>query len=191
MVAILLVTCLIGFLVFHERFREVVPQPTPTPTPLPVVAVAPTVAAPSPTPTHGAVEEVEDTVWIPLDTPTPTPRPPFPPLPARRSQWPRRGDPLDCLHYTAHARQSVAAWGQILFDIELENECGRDFEPLEIWFEITGYREGAVVQSVRGHPFFQVEAGHSEHLTIGLPGSLDWYDDVEVRILPPPPEGEE
>ena len=181
--AIAVVGGIIVLIVLMNRpHPSVGPPPVPAATP-PPAAVPP---SPSPTPTPTATPEtVDDSVWVPLEEATATPWPTLPPFPTPTPRRTAAPSYESCLHYTARAHQSVAAWGQILVDIELENECGRDFEPLDIWFEITGYRDGAVVQSVRGHPFFRVEDGNSAHLSIGLPGSLDWYDDVEVRLIPP------
>ncbi len=185
--AIVLVAGIIALIVLVNRPEPpVAPPPVPTVTPPPTAVPASPSPTPSPSPT-ATPETVGDTVWVPLDEATPTPWPTLPPFPTPTPRRTAAPSYESCLHYTARAHQSVAAWGQILVDIELENECGRDFEPLDIWFEIMGYRDGAVVQTVRGHPFFRVEDGHSAHLSIGLPGSLDWYDDVEVRLIPPEP----
>lgn len=55
--------------------------------------------------------------------------------------------------------------------------------PTELWFEITGWREGAHVQSVRGHPFDEIGPNRSADIAIGLPGSIDWYDEITVEII--------
>lgn len=108
---------------------------------------------------------------LPTATATPTPRRPrITPTPSL----------ADCLHYTASAGQSTAAWGQILVDIEVDNRCGRDLAPLDVWFEVRGWHDGAVVQTVRGHPFDTLYRGGHGSITIGLPGSLDWYDRIQV-----------
>jgi len=63
------------------------------------------------------------------------------------------------------------------------NRCNRDLGALDLWFEITGWRQGGRVQSVRGHPFDQIRKGRSGIITIGLPGSIDWYDEITVEIV--------
>ncbi len=68
-------------------------------------------------------------------------------------------------------------------EIEAVNRCPRDLGPLDLWFEITGWRQGARVQSVRGHPFDQISKGRSGIIAIGLPGSIDWYDEITVEIV--------
>ena len=54
---------------------------------------------------------------------------------------------------------------------------------MDLWFEITGWRDGAHVQSVRGHPFEDIGPNRSGNIAIGLPGSLDWYDEITVEII--------
>jgi len=68
-------------------------------------------------------------------------------------------------------------------DITAVNNCNRDLGSLDLFFEITGWREGARVQTVRGHPFEAVRRRGSEIIVIGLPGSIDWYDRISVEIV--------
>lgn len=74
--------------------------------------------------------------------------------------------------------------GRILVDVQLENRCGRDLAPLEVWFWVGGYRNGELVQSVSGHPFDPIARDGEGRASIVLPGSMDWYDRIEV--LPQP-----
>lgn len=73
--------------------------------------------------------------------------------------------------------------GQILVDVRLENNCGRDLAPLEVWIWAGGYREGALVQSVRGHPFDPIPSDGEGRVSVVLPGSLDWYDRIDVSVV--------
>jgi hypothetical protein len=75
--------------------------------------------------------------------------------------------------------------GRILVDVRLENRCGRDLTPLEVWFWVGGYRHGELVQSVSGHPFDPIARDGEGKASIVLPGSIDWYDRIEVRPMPP------
>ncbi len=156
--------------------RPALPQPTavrPTPSP------TPTPETPTPTPSPRPVR-VEGSTFIELPAASPTP--PLTPTP-ETGPAPRRLS--ECLTIeSSSARQSVAAWGRILVEVEVGNHCGRDLEPLEVWVEVAGYRDGSLVQSVRGHPFEELRDGDSAEVTIGLPGSLDWYDRVAVRVVP-------
>lgn len=75
--------------------------------------------------------------------------------------------------------------GQILVDIRLENRCERDLGPLDVWFWVGGYRQGDLVQSVRGHPFDPIARGAEGRASIVLPGSIDWYDRIDVHLMGP------
>ena len=123
-----------------------------------VVALAPT-ATPSPWPTVA-----------PAATVTARPRP---------SPTPRISD---CVTYRWNSRQVFRPSAQVLVEIEAVNGCNRDLGSLDVWFEITGWRQGSSVQSVRGHPFDRIRRGGSEIIAIGLPGSIDWYDEITVEI---------
>jgi hypothetical protein len=70
-----------------------------------------------------------------------------------------------------------------LVEIEVSNRCRRALEPVEIWFRVTGYRDGASVQTATGHPFRTLLPGRSENFVIGLPGSIDWYDEITVEFV--------
>jgi hypothetical protein len=115
----------------------------------------------------------------PTETPTAVPtfpvRPPATPTPR----------PSECVVVRWSASTMAAPLGQILVDIEASNRCGRDLEGIAVWFLVEGYRNGALVQSVRGHLFDPLRDGDDGHATIALPGSVDWYDRIEVRVLDP------
>ena len=73
--------------------------------------------------------------------------------------------------------------GQVLVEVHAENRCGRDFGPLEVWFEVAGYRHGDLIQTGRGHLFDPLASGGDGTTIIGLPGSADWYDRVDARVI--------
>ncbi len=169
--------------------QENVPRPpgfAPTAAPSPPSAPAMPVR-PTATPVR-----VEGEVWIDLREPTPTP------VIVEGSAWIDLTEPTpraeaqeeqpaveDCVVITSSgARQSAAAPGNVLVEVHISNRCGRDLEPLQVWLEITGLRGGDTVQSVRGHPFEELRDGDSAEVLIGLPGSIDWYDQIAVRVLP-------
>jgi hypothetical protein len=71
----------------------------------------------------------------------------------------------------------------VLTEIKAINNCNRDLEPPDLLFEISGWRQGALVQSVRAMPFDRIRRRHSGIISIGLPGSVDWYDTITVEII--------
>lgn len=158
----------------------------------PTAAPSPPSAPAMPVPPTATPVRVEGEVWIDLREPTPTP------VMVEGSAWIDLAEPTprteanekpvpveDCVVITSSgARQSVAAPGNVLVEVHISNRCGRDLDPLQIWLEITGLRAGDMVQSVRGHPFEQLSDGDSAEVLIGLPGSIDWYDQIAVRVLP-------
>ena len=72
---------------------------------------------------------------------------------------------------------------QVLTEITAKNNCNRDINPLELMFEISGWRDGGLVQSVRASPFDRIRRRHSGIVSMGLPGSIDWYDEITVEIV--------
>jgi hypothetical protein len=153
--------------------------PTPPPSPTPTVTALP---LPSPTPTEIPLVE-HSSPWVEVIAPSPTP-----------TWWPTVAAPVrrvptatpavtSCVHYRWGAGQSAAAWGQVLIEIEVINRCSVPLEPNQIWFQVAGYRDGALVQTARGHPFRQIFPGRSEDFSIGLPGSIDWYDRITVELV--------
>ncbi len=160
-----------------------------------VAARATSPPAPEPaasTPPVPTPKKVEGEVWVDLREPTPTPvmveghawidlQEPTPRTETNEGPLPVE----DCVVITSsEARQSRAAPGNVLVEVHIVNRCGRDLDPLKVWLEITGIRQGDMVQSVRGHPFEQLDAGDDAEVLIGLPGSIDWYDQIAVRVLP-------
>jgi len=155
----------------------------------PVVTPAPT-ALPSETPTTvpttALVERASAWVTVPIPeatpTPWPTPWPTSPPPPTRRppSPTPRISE---CVTYRWTSVQIFRPFAQVLIEINASNRCSHDLGPLDLWFEITGWRDGGLVQTVRAHPFESIRRNHSGNIAIGLPGSIDWYDEISVEVL--------
>jgi hypothetical protein len=154
------------------RERAATPRPplpvvSPTPAPEPPVTRHTTVVVPWDTEPTLSPTEPE-----PTDTPTPRPEPSATP-----------GIP-ECVAIRWSAEMSPANIAQVLVEIHAENRCGRDLDPLEVWFEIAGYRQGDLVQSVRGHLFDPLPKDGDGKALIALPGSADWYDEIRVAVLP-------
>jgi hypothetical protein len=157
------------------------------PAPLP-----PQPAIPSPTPTNSStptatvlVERSSEWVVTSAPTPTPSPWPTFAP-PATATPRPQPSPTAlasECVTFRWSARQVFRPSAQVLVEVEAVNRCNRDLGPLDVWFEITGWRQGSSVQSVRGHPFDRIRTGGSGIVAIGLPGSIDWYDRITVEII--------
>jgi hypothetical protein len=116
--------------------------------------------------------------------PTPTATPTEEPVRKRPGPSPTP-DVSQCVATESSASMLGAAPGQVLVDITATNNCNRDLGPLDVWFWVGGYRQGALVQSVRGHPFDPIPRDGEAEVHIGLPGSIDWYDRIEVRVIPP------
>lgn len=68
-------------------------------------------------------------------------------------------------------------------EIEVTNRCDRDLKPDDLWFEVSGWREGGLVQSVRAKPFEGAKRERNTTLAVDLPGSVDWYDEIRVRLV--------
>ncbi len=119
------------------------------------------------------------TVSSPEDTPTPWPTSP-PPIRREPTPTPRVSE---CVSYRWTTSQVFRPSAQVLTEIRANNNCNRDIDPRDLMFEISGWRNGALVQSVRGMPFDRIGRRHSEIISIGLPGSIDWYDEITVEII--------
>lgn len=165
-------------IIFHGGDEE------PAPEPFPVQAAT---ATPPPTPSAQIVEQSSEWVTATSPTETPTPVPPIPQLPTAVSRGPRQPTPTprisECVTFRWNAMQVFSPSAQVMVEVRSVNRCDRDIEALELWFEITGWREGDLIQSVRGHPFDPLRRRRSVITTIGLPGSIDWYDEITVEIV--------
>ena len=149
-----------------------VPQPdAPAPSAQPVVQPTPTVLeerASGWVTTSG--ETVEPTPWYSA-VETPTPRPPTP-TPSFK----------DCVHFRWDARQVFNPSAQVLVEINAANQCRRSIGTSDLWFVITGWRDGDMVQTVRAHPMEPIRHRRSGIIAVGLPGSIDWYDEITVEM---------
>ena len=175
--AVVLFAIILALVSQEDEAPVVAPPPTPLPSDTPT-------AAPSPTP--AAVERASEWVAasIPESTPTPWPTtwPTSPPPPTRRppSPTPRVSE---CVTYRWTSVQVFRPSAHVLIEINAANRCNRDLGPLDLWFQITGWRDGGLVQTVRGHPFDSIRRRQSGDIAIGLPGSIDWYDRITVEIV--------
>ncbi len=178
--AVVVVVVLFATLAILHRNRQPPPQlQSSTPPPMPTVVPTRTATA------TVLVEHGSD--WFVALAPTTTPSP-WPTIAAAATAAPRpQPSPTpripDCVTYRWSSGQVFRPSAQVLVEIEAVNRCNRDLGPLELWFEITGWRRGSWVQSVRGHPFDRIRRGGSGIVAIGLPGSLDWYDEITVEIV--------
>lgn len=173
---VLVIVLVIALAVRDEDANEQAPAtlvPTATQTPMP---------QPSATPTPGFVKE--NSGWVDAEVvlpPTPSPTIPiYVPAPTRA---PRPTPSISqCADYRFSSLQVFSPSAQVKIDIRVHNRCPYDLGPSNLWFDITGWRDGARVQSVRGRPFETIRKGWSGDLSIGLPGSLDWYDEITVVV---------
>jgi len=162
--------------VYREPSPEIADLP-PTPTPPP-----PATAPPASTATVTAtVELTSDWVTVSSLEDTPTPWPTSPP-PVRREPTPTPRV-SECVSYRWTTVQVFRPSAQVLTEITANNNCNRDIGPLELMFEVSGWRDGGLVQSVRARPFDRIRRRHSGIIAIGLPGSIDWYDRITVEII--------
>lgn len=122
--------------------------------------------------------------WSAEPTPSPTePEPTEPPTP--RPQPTATPAVQECVEVGWSSAMSPVNIAQVLVEIRARNRCGRDLGPLDVWFEVSGYRNGDLVQAARGHPFDPLPVNGEATATIALPGSAHWYDAVKVSVLPP------
>jgi hypothetical protein len=149
----------------------------------PFTAIPTPIASATPSPTATVLVE-ETSNWVVAESPeiTPTPWPTAPPPPTRRPPTPTPRI-AECVDYRWSAVQVFSPSAQVKVEISAVNSCNRDIGPLDLFFEITGWREGARVQTVRGHPFDAIRRRHSGVIVVGLPGSIDWYDRISVEIV--------
>ena len=128
-----------------EQPPEIAELP-PTPTPPP-----PATAPPAPTATATAIVELASdwvTVSSPEDTPTPWPTSP-PPVRREPTPTPRVSE---CVSYRWTTVQVFRPSAQVLTEIKAEQQLQPRHRPPELMFEISGWRDGGLVQSVRAMP---------------------------------------
>ncbi len=146
-------------------------SPTPQPTRTPTLAAA-----------IASMEEISSD-WVEISRPADTPTPwPTIPDPVRREPTPTP-KVSECVSFRWTTAQVFMPSAQVLTEIRANNACGRDLEPEDLMFEISGWRDGGLIRSVRAMPFDPIRRRHSDIITVGLPGSLDWYDEVRVEIV--------
>jgi hypothetical protein len=169
--------------IFELARREGQPPPALAPTVVP----SPT-QAPSPTPTRLA-EYASGWVTAIAPTVTPTPWVPAAAAPPRRREPSPTPSAADCISATYEAEQSLASWGNVMITIRATNRCRRVLQPTDVLFQVSGFREGALVQTAQGSPFEEIYPGRSTDFGIGLPGSIDWYDRIVVEVIDSRREG--
>lgn len=176
-VLVLAAIVLIIVLAVEDRDDQPV-EPTPTP-----VSIAPPSPLPTRTPTPGF--ERAESGWVDAAViMPPTLTPTMPALEAYPTRAPKPTPSISqCAAYRYSTYQVFAPSAQVKVDIRVDNRCPYDLGPNNLLFEITGWRDGAHVQSVRGVPFETIRRGRSGDLSIGLPGSADWYDEIEVVVF--------
>jgi len=172
---VLIIIALVAVFEFmKDRSKPVSTVVSPTATPAPSSTVTP---SPSPTPAEFSSEVV---VMAPTVTPSPW-IPSAPPLRQPRSPSPTPSA-SQCIEARWNARQSMAAWGNVHVEINATNRCRRVIKSTEIWFRVSGYRNKQLIQTAQGSPFDEIWPNRSVDFGIGLPGSIDWYDEIVVEV---------
>lgn len=168
-----LVVILVVVLVVIRKEPEAPSPIVPTPTAVPVEKPVPVV--PSPTPTAAPAPTA-----IPTFEPDPTPTPTLIPIPTRRpAKVPEES--LQCASFRWMITPNMPGLGHNVVEIQVTNNCHRDLEPDDLWFEISGMRDGGLVHNARAKPFEGAKRRGTVTLTVDLPGSVDWYDDIQIR----------
>jgi hypothetical protein len=175
------VCAVIALVAVFELTRGDREPPPAAPSAVPTVAPSPTPAT-SPTPTRLA-EYASGWVTAIAPTLTPTPWVPAAAAPPRSREPSPTPSAADCISATYEAEQSLASWGNVMITIRATNRCRRVLQPTEVLFRVSGYREGALVQTAQGSPFEEIWPGRSTDFGIGLPGSIDWYDRIAVEVI--------
>ena len=154
--------------VMYRKPAPVIVHTPPTPIPSPEPTTVPTVTA---TPTS-VVELSSD--WVEVSSPedTPTPWPTIPPRVRREpTPTPRVSE---CVNYHWSTVQVFVPSAQVLTEIRANNGCNRDIGPTDLLFEISGWRNGGLVQSVRAMPFDRIRRRQRQNpLQIGLGSRQD------------------
>ena len=172
------VLAIIGLVVLLEVLRsDETTEPLTAVTPIPPMATA----AATPSATATPAEYSTDVVLV-GPTVTPTPWIPAPPPPVERRQPSPTPSASQCISATWDAHQSLAAWGNVLVNITATNRCRRVLQPTDVWFRVTGWRDGQLIQTAQGSPFEEIYPGRSTDFGIGLPGSIDWYDEIVIEV---------
>jgi hypothetical protein len=172
-----IVVLLVSLAVFYRAPEPEVVAVPPTPTSPPPPTAAPTV-----TPTATSIVEFRSG-WVEVSKPENTPTPwPTIPVPERRQPTPTPRV-SECASFSWSTLQAFIPSAQVLTEIRVNNGCNRDLAPTDLLFEISGWRDGGLVRSVSAMPFDRIRRRHSDIISVGLPGSLDWYDEVTVELI--------
>ncbi len=173
------VVIIISLIVIFELTRQEEPPPPTVASPTPAATVTPLPPA-TPTPTPGSFSS-EILVQAPTLTPTPwVPYAPEPPRPRPQSPTPSAAG---CITASWDAQQSYGRPVNVMVSIRATNRCRRVLQPTDIWFRVTGYRNGDLIQTAQGSPFNEIYPGRETVFGIGLPGVIDWYDEIRVEVF--------
>ena len=178
--AVIAVIALIAVLSFRGDSTGTVVQATPTPSPAPEPA-----AVPQPTRPPTPITDRRQSGWVdaPVVVP-PSPSPTMAPIPAPPTRAPRATPTVgQCAVFTWSTLQVFTPSAQVKVDLRVRNRCPYELGPDNLLFEITGWRNGDRIQSVRGVPMEPIRRGMTGEVSIGLPGSEDWYDRIEVVVI--------
>lgn len=175
-----IILIIVLIVVLTDRKKEPVATVAPTPTPTATVQPSPTVRATA-TPT---IERLESG-WVEAEVVlSPTPALVLPTSGPQPTRGPRPTPAISqCAEFDWSSSQTFVPSAQVKVDIRVRNRCPYDLGPNNLVFEISGWRDGGRVQSVRGAPFETIRRGRSGDVSIGLPGSETWYDEIVVQVL--------
>jgi hypothetical protein len=174
------VLVIIALITVFELTRREEPSPfSPSPTPLPA-------ATSTPTPTRTftpTFRQLSAEVVITAPAVTPTPWIPATPAPPRRRPPSPTPSASACITASWDAQQAYGRPVNVLVTVSATNRCRRVLQATDVWFQVTGYRNGDMIQTARGSPFREIYPGRTTQFGIGLPGSIDWYDEITVEVF--------
>ncbi len=176
--AVIAIITLVVVLATHDNDTPPVP-PRPA---APLERPSPTRSAtPTTTPTVGR----QQSGWVDAEVVRPpTATPTMPPLPVIPTLAPRPTPSVSrCAELAWSTVQVFSPSAQVKVDIRVRNRCPYQLGPGNLLIEITGWRQGDRIQSVRGAPFETIRRGFTGDVSIGLPGSEDWYDRIDVVVV--------
>jgi hypothetical protein len=158
------------------------PSAATPPSPTPRVAGPP---SPAPTATSTPTVGKQESGWVDVEVVRPPTRTPtMPPLPEVPTRAPRSTPTVpQCAELSWSTVQVFTPSAQVKVDIRVRNRCPYELGPGNLMIEITGWRDGDFIQSVRGTALEAIRPGVTGDVSIGLPGSEDWYDRIEVVVV--------
>ncbi len=173
------VVVIISLIAIFELNRQEEGPPAAVASPTPAATVTPLPpATPTPTPQSFSAEML---VEAPTLTPTPWIRAtPAPPVSRPSTPTPSAAA---CITASWDAQQMLAGRATVLVNISATNRCQRVLQPTDVWFRVSGYRDGDLIQIAQGSPFSEIFPGRTARFGIGLPGSIDWYDEIRVDVF--------